>query len=83
MGTYFAGMAASIDSVATAIPAEDAELMKLSADETQTVKDIFKKATEALLASSKHKEALRRVAVEQYDWKNVARKLAVDLESLV
>lgn len=82
LGTYFAGMAASIDSVATAIPAEDAELMKLNADETQTVKDISKKASEALLVSSKHKEALRKVAVEQYDWKNVARKLVSDLNSL-
>jgi glycosyltransferase involved in cell wall biosynthesis len=82
LGTYFAGMAASIDSVATAIPAEDAKLMKLSADETQTVKEIFKKASEALLVSGKHKDALRRVAVERFDWKNVARKLVDDLNSL-
>ena len=82
LGTYFAGMAASINSVRKVLPPEDAELMKLSADETQTVEDISVKASEALLISNKHKEALRRVAVEQYDWKNVARRLASDLKSL-
>ena len=82
LGTYFAGMAASIDSVAKALPPEDAELMKLSADAAKTVGDISTKASGALALSGKHKEALRRVAVEQYDWKNVARRLASDLKSL-
>lgn len=82
LGTYFAGMAASIDSVGKALPPEDAELMKLSADAAKTVGDISRKASEALLISNKHKEALRRVAVEQYDWENVARRLASDLKSL-
>ncbi|HEX5735463.1 MAG TPA: glycosyltransferase [Blastocatellia bacterium] len=82
LGTYFAGMAASIDSVGKVLPPEDAELMKLSADASKTVDDISRKASQALLISNKHKEALRRVAVEQYDWKNVARRLASDLKSL-
>jgi glycosyltransferase involved in cell wall biosynthesis len=82
LGTYFAGMAASIDSVAASLPAEDAELMKLSADETKTVADIVAKATAALSLRDKHKERLREVAVKEYDWKNVARRLVNELRSL-
>jgi glycosyltransferase involved in cell wall biosynthesis len=82
LGTYFAGMAASIDSVTTVMPEKDAELMRLSADENQTVADLVKKASGALLLGGKHKDKLRDVAVERYDWTNVARRLASDLESL-
>ena len=82
LGTYFAGMAASIDSVAEVMPEEDAELMRLSADENQTVADLVMKASGALQLGGKHKEKLRAVAVERYDWKSVARKLANDLKSL-
>ncbi|HJQ69410.1 MAG TPA: glycosyltransferase [Blastocatellia bacterium] len=82
LGTYFAGMAASIDSVASVLPPKDAELMKLSADAARTVDEIARKASEALFISGKHKEALRKVAVEQYDWQNVARRLVSDLRSL-
>ena len=82
LGTYFAGMAASIDSVAESLPAGDAELMKLSARQDRTVADIVANVSSALLLGPKHKEMLREVAVEYYDWKNVARKLASELESL-
>jgi glycosyltransferase involved in cell wall biosynthesis len=82
LGTYFAGMAASIDSVATALPAEDAELMKLSANEDYTVGDIAANVSGALLLGDKHKEILRKAAEERYDWTNVARKLASELRSI-
>lgn len=82
LGTYFAGMAASIDSVAAFLPVEDAELMKLSARQDRTVADIVAKVSSALRLGPKHKERLREVAVEYYDWKQVARKLASELESL-
>ena len=82
LGTYFAGMAASIDSVAEVMPEEDAELMRLSADENQTVADLVEKASGALQSGGKHKDKLREVAVERYDWASVARRLASDLKSL-
>lgn len=83
LGTYFAGMAASIDSVAENLPPEDADLMKLGADENQTVADIASKAPAALALGDKHKEKLREVAIQNYDWKNVARRLASELQSLI
>lgn len=82
LGTYFAGMAASIDSVAAFLPAGDAELMKLSARQDRTVADIVANVSSALQLGPRHKEVLREVAVEYYDWKNVARRPASELESL-
>jgi glycosyltransferase involved in cell wall biosynthesis len=82
LGTYFAGMAASIDSVAENLPPEDADLMKLSADENRTVASIMAKASDALLLGDKYKIALRRIAEYDYDWDNVARRLASELHSL-
>jgi hypothetical protein len=76
-------MAASIDSVAGSLPAEDAELMRLSADENRTVADIVRNAQAALSLAGKHKETLREVAVQNYDWKNVARNLALELWSII
>jgi glycosyltransferase involved in cell wall biosynthesis len=82
LGTYFAGMAASIDSVAASLPAEDAELMKISADESKTIVSIETNVPEALSIGIKHKGVLREVAVQRYDWKNVARRLVGELQSL-
>jgi glycosyltransferase involved in cell wall biosynthesis len=83
LGTYFAGMAASIDSAAESLPPEDAELMKLSADESKTVADIASRAPRALALGGRHKETLREVAVENYDWKRVATNLASELRLLI
>lgn len=82
LGTYFAGMAASIDSIADSMPVEDAKLMKLNADENQTVGDIATKAPAALSLGDRHKATLREIAELRYDWKNIARKLALELRSL-
>lgn len=82
LGTYFAGMAASIDSVAEALPPEDAELMKLSADESRTVASIVEKTSAALTLGGKHKAALREVAEQRYDWNNVAKKFISELRLL-
>ncbi len=43
IGTYFAGMAASIDSVSQAVPLDIVDLMKLSPRADQTVLDIISK----------------------------------------
>jgi glycosyltransferase involved in cell wall biosynthesis len=82
LGTYFAGMAASIDSVAENLPEADAELMKLSADSSLTVSDIAAKVPAVLSLGDKHKMRLREVAIQSYDWKNVARTLRAQLQSL-
>jgi len=82
LGTYFAGMAASIDAVAAALPAEDAELMKLGADPGNTVADLVTNVSAALRLGDKHQDRLREVAVAHYDWKNIARKFASELGSL-
>ena len=82
MGTYFAGMGASIDSVAGELPAEDAALMKLSPDPSQTILDIVANTKNALALGRRHAERLRRLAVARYDWVEVARKLAAELTAL-
>jgi len=82
IGTYFAGMAASIDSVSQTLPAEVTELMKLSPQANQTVKDIINKVNKALYVDDIYKEKLRSVAIKKYDWKNVSNKLASDLRQL-
>jgi glycosyltransferase involved in cell wall biosynthesis len=82
LGTYFAGMAASIDSVAAVLPVEEAALMKLSPEEDKTVADIAARVPAALPVGGKHKRALRKLAVERYDWKSVARRLVEQLKSM-
>ena len=76
LGTYFAGMGASIDAVGESLPAEDVECMKLSADPKDTVADIAINVPGALALGTKHQTALRRIAVERYDWQDIAAKLA-------
>ncbi len=82
LGTYFAGMAASIDSVAGDLPAEDAELMKLSPDPSQTIADIIAKSRKALALGHLHSDRLRSSVVERHDWIVVARKLAAEMAAL-
>ena len=82
LGTYFAGMAQSIDSVAGSLPPGDVALMKLRNDPSRTVADIVANTTGALALAGVHKETLRRVVVERYDSLSVARKLAAQLSSM-
>ena len=82
IGTYFAGMAASIDSVSQAVPQEIADLMKISPRADQTVLDIILKVKKALYVDINHKESLRNVAIEKYDWKNISDRLVSDLYQL-
>ncbi len=74
LGTYFAGMAASIDSVATVLPPDIADLMKIRPDEAYTCRDIAAKAPRALTVDAHYREVLRQVAVDRYDWKQIARR---------
>jgi glycosyltransferase involved in cell wall biosynthesis len=81
LGVYHAGMATSIDTAAEALPRESAELMKLRLDEEHTVEDIVSATVAALKLGRTHAADLRRVAVERYDWRAVAKKLVTILET--
>lgn len=82
IGTYFAGMGASIDSVSYAIPPEVVDLMKLSSNAHQTVRDIVTNVKSALYVDETYKDKLRQVAIEKYDWNNISKKLSTDLQAL-
>lgn len=82
LGTYFAGMRASIDSVAEALPPGDAEAMKLSPEAEHTVADIVRRVPEALEMGERHKGTLYRVARDRYDWGSVARKMFTEMSAL-
>jgi len=82
LGTYFAGMAASIDAVSGAMPAGDAALMKLPVDPARKVAEIAQKAADVLALGSRHKQALRDAVAESHDWATVARRLAKALSDL-
>ncbi len=74
LGTYFAGMAASIDAVATVVPPEVAELMKIRPEDQFTCGDIAEKAPRALTVDPQYRKILRQLAVERYDWRQIARR---------
>ncbi len=82
LGTDFAGTAATIESLADALPAEAIEAMKLRVDESLTVTDIVDKATAALALEGRYRDELRRAAEARYDWTAVAGKLGAELEAL-
>ncbi|NOX36552.1 MAG: glycosyltransferase [Calditrichaeota bacterium] len=82
LGTYFAGMAASIDSTADYLPVDAVEAMKIRADERWTVHDIAQKAPRALELAPRVKTALRQVAVDRYDWSRVAKRFSNLLHQL-
>ncbi|MBA3343427.1 MAG: glycosyltransferase [Gemmatimonadaceae bacterium] len=80
LGTYFGGMAASIDAVSQGLPDEVGTTMKLGL--TNTVDDIVQKVPRALAVGTSYKDALARIARERYDWLSVARTLRQTLLSL-
>ncbi|HEX8393777.1 MAG TPA: glycosyltransferase [Longimicrobium sp.] len=82
LGTYFAGMKASIDAVADSLPPGAGDAMKLSAAADRTVADIVRQVPAALDMGERHKEALYRVARDRFDWTSVARTLHQELNEL-
>jgi glycosyltransferase involved in cell wall biosynthesis len=82
LGIHFAGMGASIDAVAGALPSDAARLMRLRREEEHTVADIVSGATGALQLGRAHAATLRRIAVEGYDWRSVAQRLSATLRGL-
>ena len=81
LGTYFGGMAASIDSVSEGLPVEVGATMKLSLD--NTVHDLVVNVPRALDFGTSHKRSLARVARERYDWVSVAKTLREELSALI
>lgn len=82
IGTYFGGMAASIDSVSEILPQGEAEWMKISARPEDTVADLARKVPVALGIGDRHRQALRQVAEERYDWSGIAKNWSTLLHSL-
>lgn len=73
MGTYFGGMAASIDAVGGRLDPGAKQLMIL--DPVRTAEDIAAKLPFALDEAPKHRLALAEIARESYDWAAVSSKL--------
>ena len=80
LGTYFGGMAASIDAVSQGLPPEVGATMRLGLDDT--VYDLVRNVPRALDLGTSCKHALSRVARERYDWVSVAKTLREELSSL-
>ena len=82
LGTYMAGMQASIDNVASSLPDGVADIMKIRPEPHHTVEDILNRSIDALKLGDTHQATLRRVAVERYDWRSVAGTFSRNLESM-
>jgi glycosyltransferase involved in cell wall biosynthesis len=80
LGTYFAGMRASIDAIADTLPPHILDAMKLDVDDT--VADIVSNVHQALRFGTRYKDVLSRTAQERYDWTSVARKLVDELAAI-
>ena len=64
------------------VPSDIIDLMKLSPNADQTVKDIALNVRRAIYVDQIHKDKLRSITIEKYDWKNISTKLALDLNQL-
>jgi glycosyltransferase involved in cell wall biosynthesis len=80
LGTYFAGMKASIDGIADMLPDEVVAMMKL--DPFNTTADIVTNVNRAMHVGVRFKDVLSRTAQERFDWVSVAEKLARELEAI-
>jgi glycosyltransferase involved in cell wall biosynthesis len=80
LGTYFGGMAASIDAVSRDLPAEVGSTMKLGVD--NTTQDLISQIPRAIAIGQKYKNDLARIARERYDWVSVARTFHDELASI-
>ncbi|MEO5904418.1 MAG: glycosyltransferase family 4 protein [Gemmatimonadaceae bacterium] len=80
LGTYFGGMAASIDAVSADLPAEVGATMKLGL--ADTVDDLVRQVPRAFDLGTSYRNALASIARERYDWVSVAGTLREALYSL-
>jgi glycosyltransferase involved in cell wall biosynthesis len=82
MGTYFAGMKHSLDSLAPRLPPSVRPLMRLRPDPEHTARDIAANLIAALDDPAEYRQPLRAAAVEEYDWRSIAELLASELHRL-
>ena len=82
MGTDFAGMKRSLDSLAPRLPEPLRELMRLSPEPDRTAEDIARNVNRAFESAEDAGAVLRKAAVEEYDWRRIARELAEELREL-
>ena len=82
MGTYFGGMAISIDSISDRLPSKDADLMKISTKNDKMLFDIVKKINDSLLLDGKYRFTLSKTAQELYDWSSIGEKISSELNSM-
>lgn len=80
LGTYFAGMKASIDGISDMLPEDVIEMMKL--DPFNTTADIVTNVRRAMHVGVRFKDVLSRTAQERFDWVSVGAKLARELEAI-
>jgi glycosyltransferase involved in cell wall biosynthesis len=83
MGTYFAGMRHSLDSLAPRLPAHLRPLMRLRPEPEHTAFDIASHVIQTL--DGEHPDAaaaLRAAAVEEYDWRRIALLITRELEAI-
>jgi glycosyltransferase involved in cell wall biosynthesis len=80
LGTYFAGMKASIDGIADMLPDEVVDAMKL--DPFNTTADIVTNVQRAMHIGVRYKDVLSRTAQDRFDWTSVGEKLARELKKI-
>jgi hypothetical protein len=82
MGTDFAGMHHSLQSLAPRLPDDLARLMRLDPEAEGTAADIVANVNAALDADADVADALRNAAVEEYDWHGIADTMVRELNRL-
>jgi glycosyltransferase involved in cell wall biosynthesis len=75
LGTNFGGMAQTIDSTGQYLPSEITDMMKIDPDDKRMVKEIADRAIKALDIGSEYVDSMRKMAVEQYDWKMISQSI--------
>ncbi len=81
LGTDFAGMGASIDSTIPWVGESVADAMRLRPDPHHLVSDIADRAHTVLGFDGTHREVLRKVAVDKYDWQSVSERMYEALQA--
>lgn len=81
LGTYFGGMAASIDALREEVPPGISDIMKLDLD--NIARDLTLKIPEAMRQSGRYRQTLASFARENYDWSSVAKIFLRAAQSLM
>ena len=82
MGTDFAGMRRALDSLAPRLPESLRPLLRLDPEPEATAGSIVDNVGRALAAPEDPGPALRKAAVDEYDWHGIARTVAEQLRTL-